>query len=189
MRAARDILTGINAAAGRFVAWFMPLMTAAVLAIVFFASVFRLGWVWLGELVAYMHAMVFMTAAAYTLACDEHVRIDVWFGRLSRRGRAVVNLSGVLLLLVPVCAVIMFYAFPYIWESWSVLEHSPEGAGLPAVFILKSFIMIMPVLLLMQGAALAIDACLILFGGEGEGEEEKEKDKKRENEREEEKGR
>ncbi len=175
MRKTVNVLTGINAAVGRFVAWFMPLMTAAVLAIVVFASVFRLGWVWFGELVAYMHAIVFTAAAAYTLGCDEHVRIDVWYGRMSVRGRAVVNLLGVLFLLMPVCGVILFYSYPYVRDSWAVREYSPEGAGLPAVFILKSFILIMPVLLLMQGMAMVIDACLVLFGEKegNEGEEEK----------------
>lgn len=178
MQKAHALLTGINTAAGRFVAWFMPLMTACVLAVVVFASVFRLGWVWLGELVVYMHAILFMTAAAYTLAVDEHVRIDVWYGRMSARARAVVNLAGVLLLLVPVCIVILVYSFPYVRDSWATWEHSSEGAGLPAVFVLKSFILVMPVLMLMQGAAIAIDACLILSGGdEGEGEKENKREK------------
>ena len=169
---AHNILTGINAAIGRFVAWFMPLMTAGVLAIVLFSSVFRLGWVWPGELVAYLHAILFTAAAAYTLACDEHVRIDIWYGRMSARGRAMVNLIGVLLLLIPVCVVILVYAFPYVRGSWAVREYSPEGAGLPAVFILKSFILIMPVLLLLQGAAMAMHSVVVLSGG-GEEEEER----------------
>lgn len=184
LQKAQSVLTGINTAAGRFVAWFMPLMTAGVLAIIMFASVFRLGWVWPGELVAYMHAILFMTAAAYTLAFDEHVRIDVWFGRMSVRGRAIVNLSGVLFLLVPVCIVILFYSFPYVRDSWATWEHSSEGAGLPAVFVLKSFILVLPILLLMQGAAILIDACLVLFGDiEGEGKREKEGDKEAEKEK------
>lgn len=166
-----EVLTGVNAAVGRFVAWFMPLMAAAVLAIIFFGTVFRIGWIWLGELVAYMHAVLFTAAAAYTLGCDEHVRIDVFYGKMSARGRAVVNLCGVLFLLAPACIVILVYSWSYVRDSWAVFEHSPEGSGLPAVFILKSFILIMPMLLLMQGAAMAVSACVTLLnlgnGGNG----------------------
>ncbi len=179
MRAARRLFlqraaaapTRLCAAVGRFVSLFLPAMTAAVLAIIFFAFVFRAGWVWLGELVVYMHAVLFTAGAAYTLGCDEHVRIDVFYGRMRPRAKAIADLAGIVFLLVPSCGVILYFSFPYVRDSWTVLEHSPEGTGLPAVFILKSFILLMPAFLLMQGMAMAAKALLVLSGdGDGNGD-------------------
>lgn len=151
----------VNGTVGRSLAWLLPLMTAMTLAIII-AGLFRVGRVWAGETIVYMHAFLFMLAAAYTLQHEGHVRIDILYGRMSARGRAWVNLLGVLFLLLPTCSVIAISSLPYIEASWKVLEHSPEGGGLPAVFLLKTTIAAFVVLMILEGLAMAAKSLLVI---------------------------
>ena len=162
LRVVESIAAAVNENAGRALSWLLPLMTAMTLGIIA-ASAFRVGRVWLGESVVYMHAILFMSAAAYTLRHDGHVRIDVIYGRLSETGRAWVNLLGALFLLAPTCAVIAVYAFPYIAASWAVREHSPEGGGLPAVFLLKTCILLFAATMILEGLAMAAKSLSVIL--------------------------
>ena len=148
----------MNTIIGRAVSWLLPLMTVITLIIIFCAFVLRAGWVWLNELALYMHAILFMLAAAYTLNQNAHVRVDILYNRLTITGRAWVNLIGTLVLLMPVCGVIVYYSTPYIISSWEVTEHSSESDGLPAVFLLKTCIPLAALLLWLEGLALAINS-------------------------------
>lgn len=153
----------VNENAGRILSRLLPLMTVVMLAIIVGASVFRVGRVWAAEAVVYMHAFLFMLAAAYTLLHDGHVRIDVFYGRMSEKTRAWVNLLGALFLLLPTCAAIAAYSLPYIAASWAVREHSPEGGGLPAVFLLKTCIAGFAAMMTLEGLALAAKSLLVLL--------------------------
>ncbi len=152
----------VNESVGRVLSWLLPAMTATVLTIIVCGSIFRVGWVWLGESVTYMHAALFMLAAAYALRCDAHARIDIFYRRMSPRGRAMVNLFGALFLLLPTCVVILIYAVPYAADSWKNLEHSSEGGGLPLVFLLKTCIPLSAALLALEGLAMAARSVLEL---------------------------
>lgn len=127
------------------------LMVLITFAIVVLRYGFSVGWIAMQESVMYLHGAVFMLAAAYTLRADGHVRVDVFYRRMSPQAQAKVNLGGTLLLLVPTCIVIIIYSAPYVAESWRLMESSIEAGGLPLVFILKSLIPLSAILLLLQG--------------------------------------
>lgn len=112
---------------------------------------FDLGWVWLQEISRYAHVMIFLTAAAYALKADAHVRVDIFYQKLSAKNQALMDGLGTLFLLFPTCGVIVFYSYRYVLNSWQVLEGSKDGGGLEAVFILKSFILVYGFLLMAQG--------------------------------------
>lgn len=152
----------VNEAVGRTLSWLLPAMTATVL-IIIGCSMFRVGWVWLDESVTYMHATLFMLAAAYALRCDAHARIDVFYRRMSPQKQAMVNLFGALFLLLPTCVVILIYAIPYAADSWKNLEHSSEGGGLPLVFLLKTCIPVSAMLLALEGLSMAARSILKLL--------------------------
>ena len=138
-------------------------MTTVVLLIVFFSAVFDQGWVWLGETVIYMHATLFTLATAYSLKHNAHVRIDIFYSRLQPHGKAWVDVIGTVVFLIPTCVYILVESFPYVAESWSLRESSSEKSGLPLVFLLKTCIILMPLLLLLQGIVNAIkDSCVLL---------------------------
>ena len=141
---------------GRGVAWLclvMVLMTAVVVILRYF---FDSGWIWMQESVVWMHGLVFMLAAAYTMSLDEHVRVDIFYRRLPPRKRLWIDTAGVVLLLLPTCGWIVVAAWDYVFASWSVHEASAEAGGLPGLFLLKSVILVTPLLLAFEGIALII---------------------------------
>ncbi|MGR4070350.1 TRAP transporter small permease subunit [Halomonas sp. LR3S48] len=156
-------LDGFTEVVGRSIAWLVILMMAVQFAIVVMRYVFSLHSVVMQESVMYMHAMVFMLGAAWTLRHDGHVRVDIFYRKLSARGRAWIDLLGTLFLLFPVVLFIAISSFGYVSSSWAILERSPDG-GIPGVFLLKSLILIMMALLLLQGVAQVMRQVLILRG-------------------------
>lgn len=151
---------------GRSIAWLTLLMMVAMFASVVLRYLFQIGLVMLDESVIYMHSMVFMLGAAFTLKQGAHVRVDIFYNRLSRTGKAWVDLFGTLLLLLPVCIFIGWVSWDYVMASWRILENSPEVGGIPAIFLLKSLILLMSLLLSIQGIAELVRNILILSGAE-----------------------
>ena len=106
-----------------------------------------------------------MLAAAWTLREGGHVRVDVFYADATPRTRALVDLGGSLLLLLPFMLVLAWFALPYVARSWTILETSPEASGIPAVFLLKTLIPAFAVLMALQGVAQAIRALDVLHAG------------------------
>ncbi len=98
-----EFLENVVSRSGRAVAWLTIAMVLLTFAIVLMRYGFNLGWIWFQESVSYLHATVFMVAAAWALQEDAHVRVDVFYRNASPRRQAWVNLLGTLLLLMPVC--------------------------------------------------------------------------------------
>jgi TRAP-type mannitol/chloroaromatic compound transport system permease small subunit len=141
------------AAVGRGVAWFTLAMVLITVFVVVARYGFRSGWVWLQESVGYLHAAVFMLAAAWTLQRDGHVRVDIFYREAGPRRRAWVDLTGTVLFLIPFCVFLAAISWDYVIASWRLLESSNEAGGLPLVYLLKSLLIAMPVLLLVQALA------------------------------------
>lgn len=128
------------------------------------------------ELQWYLFSLVFLLGAAYALERDAHVRVDVFYGRLSVRGRAWIDLAGTLLLLIPFSVLAVVVTWPSVASSWAVGETSPDPGGLPR-YPLKTTILVCFVLLILQGASEAIKdvarirgmALPAKGGGHGEG--------------------
>jgi len=156
----------VNAWVGRIIAWLAVAMVLVTFLVVVLRYGFDQGSIALQESVTYMHAMLFMLAAAYTLQRDGHVRVDIFYQGFSRRGRAWVDLLGTLVLLIPVCLFILASSWGYVTESWAVHEGSREAGGLPYVYWLKTLMVLMPLLLLLQGVVWVLRNALFLAGVE-----------------------
>ena len=111
---------------------------------------FNLGWIWLQETVLYMHGFVIMLAMSYTLVKDKHVRVDIFYRRWPEKKQNKINLFGHVFFLIPTCLFILFMSWQYVAQSWSIFESSQEAGGLPILFLLKSLLVISPLLLLFQ---------------------------------------
>jgi TRAP-type mannitol/chloroaromatic compound transport system permease small subunit len=143
---------------GKAVAWLTFVMVLLSFSIVILRYGFNLGWIWLQESVTYLHVAVFTVVAAWALQQDGHVRVDIFYANMPARKQALVDLLGTALFLVPFCIFILVTAWPYVTSSWKLLESSREAGGLPLVFLLKSLILIMPILLLGQAFINITDA-------------------------------
>ena len=156
----------MNAAIGRGAAWLTLFVVVVQFAVVVLRYVFGLGSVRLSESIIYAHAALFMLAAAWTLQAGAHVRVDVFYAEASPRTRALVDLLGSLLLLLPLMAVLAWFAVPYVSRSWAILESSRETSGLPAVFLLKTLIPAFALMMALQGVSQAIKAVAVLRGAD-----------------------
>jgi TRAP-type mannitol/chloroaromatic compound transport system permease small subunit len=163
-----ELIDRFNIAIGRLCAWLILLMVIVTFTVVILRYQFDTGWIWLQESVNWMHAAVFMLAAAYTLAQDEHVRVDIFYKDFGPRGQAIVNAAGTLLFLIPVASFLIWSSWDYVAIAWRIKEASVEAGGLtyPWVPILKSFIPAMSALLLLQGIAILTRSIVILRAGQ-----------------------
>jgi TRAP-type mannitol/chloroaromatic compound transport system permease small subunit len=136
--------------AGRAVSWLTLAMVILTFAVVVLRYGLNQGWIWLQESVTYLHAMVFMIAAAWAFQVDEHVRVDIFYRDRSARYKAWVNLLGTLIFLLPFSVFLLLIGWDYVLASWAAMEGSREAGGLPLVYLLKSLILVLPALLLVQ---------------------------------------
>jgi len=132
------LLESFSEYVGRAAAWLTAAMVLVTFAVVVLRYAFDLGWIAMQESVTYMHAAVFMLGAAYTFHRQGHVRVDVFYRLFGPKGRALVDVVGDLLLLIPVAVFILWSSWDYVGDSWRVTQGSREAGGLPLVFLLKT---------------------------------------------------
>jgi len=143
---------------------FILLMVFLTFLIVVLRYGFGLGWIWLQESVLYFHGIAFLLAAPYALLIDGHVRVDIFYRGASPNKKAVVDLFGSFFLLLPMCGLIFYQSFPYVLDSWKILEGSREAGGLDFVYGLKTFILIFCVLLFLQGLSQSYRSLKVIRG-------------------------
>jgi len=152
------LIDRFTVAVGQAIAWLTLFMVLTTSIIVVMRYAFDAGLIWLQESLTWMHAMVFMLGAAYTLEKDEHVRVDVFYREMTRSGRAWVNLLGTAFFLLPLCGFIAYESYGYVSASWQIRETSMNSGGLPypAVPLLKSALLVMPALVGLQGLSVIL---------------------------------
>ncbi|MGH8454712.1 MAG: TRAP transporter small permease subunit [Nevskiales bacterium] len=157
-------ITALNGRIGVAVSWLTLAMVAAYFLVVLLRYLFSAGSIALQESVTYMHATVFMLAAAWTLARDGHVRVDIFHSRWDGRAKSWVDLAGSLLFLLPMAVFIFAASIGFVAESWRVRETSAQPGGLPFVYLLKLLLLVMPAQLVLQALAQAVMAAGRLSG-------------------------
>lgn len=161
-RASESLAASVVALIGRAVSWLTLAMVLLTFSVVFLRYGLNQGWIWLQESITYLHASVFMIATAWAFQQDEHVRVDIFYRDKSPRHKGWVNLLGTLLFLVPFSIFLLLIGWNYVAASWQAMESSREAGGLPLVFLLKTLILLMPVLLLIQSYS-TIRACISII--------------------------
>lgn len=151
-----DLLESINLLIGKVARWLILGMVLVQFSIVILRYVFSVSFVAMDECVLYMHASLFMLAVGYTLAVDQHVRVDIFYANFSDSGKRLLNCIGHTVLLFPSMALVTYYSWPPVRASWANLEGPITPGGIPAIFVLKSLIPAFCILLLIQGGALLL---------------------------------
>ena len=157
-------IDAINDHVGRAVSWFTLLLVVVTFVDVIMRYFFNTSFVFVQELEWHVFAFIFLMGAGYTLKADGHVRVEVFYGRLSKKGKAWVNLIGVLFFLIPSCFIFIKTSIPFVMKSCMVMEGSPDPGGIPCRFILKSCIPLGYALILIQGISLGINSLFDVLG-------------------------
>ncbi len=157
----------ISSTTGKASAWLTLFMVIVTFVIVVMRYVFDAGLIWLQESVIWMHAVVFMLGAAYTLQHEDHVRVDVFYRTMSAMRRAWIDLLGVIFFLLPLCIFLAWKSFDFVAASWSLHEASRESGGLPYPLIplLKTVLLLMPITVALQGSSLLLRSLKTLRQG------------------------
>jgi TRAP-type mannitol/chloroaromatic compound transport system permease small subunit len=158
------VIDRVSLVTGALCAVLLVVMVLVQFVVVLLRYVFGLGFLHLQELVVYLHATIFLVAAGYTLLRDEHVRIDILYRNRSPIAQAWINIGGIVLLLWPMCVFVAVASWRYVLRSWAILEGSPEGSGLPFLFVLKSMILVFAALVALQGLANLLKQVPIVAG-------------------------
>jgi TRAP-type mannitol/chloroaromatic compound transport system permease small subunit len=157
----------LNERLGLAISWLALFMVLVQFTVVLMRYVFGVGWIWVQESIIYMHATIFLAAAGFTLVHNGHVRVDIFYGGMSPRGKAIVDFVGGLVFLLPTCAMIAWTSFGFVTRAWGIREGSPEGDnGIPGVFLLKSVILVFCFLVALQGLAMMARSAITLSGAE-----------------------
>ncbi|MFL2549369.1 MAG: TRAP transporter small permease subunit [Gammaproteobacteria bacterium] len=131
--------------------------------ITFFVAFMRyaldFGSIAIQEITIYLHALIFTVGASYTLKNNMHVRIDIFYNKFSDNLKKNINLFGTIFFLLPSCILIFITSFNYVISSIILLESSKEAGGLPILYILKSYILLMVFTLFLQAISEIIKNC------------------------------
>ncbi len=157
-------LDAVNRRAGHTVAWLALGLVFVQFAVVVLRHVFLIGFVWMQESVLYLYGALFMAGAGYTLLCDGHVRVDIFYRNAASRTKALIDLAGAVLLILPVCAVVAWLSGDYVISAWRLGERSSEALGLPLTFAYKTMIWVFALLVGLQGVSMALKCCAYLTG-------------------------
>ena len=156
-------LNTINRFAGYICAFLVVLMTLNVFVVVLLRYLFGISFIWMQETYVWMHAYIFMMGAGFTYLKDDHVRIDIIYKSSSSTYRALVDIMGNILLLLPFLYIIWIFSFPFVYKSWLMSEISREAGGLRMLYLLKFAILIFVILLVIQTFSRIINNILFIL--------------------------
>ena len=145
-----NILNKINQFTEYITIKFFYLMFLSVIVNILLRYIFNINFIFLQELVMYMHAFIFLFGISICLKDNSHVRIDIFSNNLDRKTRDLIDKLGFIFFIIPFCIFVMYESTSMITRSWTMLERSSEPGGLPIVYILKSSIYIFSLLVLLQ---------------------------------------
>ena len=164
LRSLVRIIDRTNETVGRCVSWLAMAMVLVQVMVVVMRYVFGISVLMMQESIWYMHAIVFLVAAGYTLLHDGHVRVDILYGAVTQRSKAMIDLFGVIFILLPFCVMLWWVSWPYVAAAWKVREGSVEVSGIQGVYLLKTCILIFAATLSLQGVSLAIKSAYRIAG-------------------------
>ncbi len=164
-------IDSLNEWVGRGVAWVTTGLVLVVFVDVVMRYLFNTSYVFTQELEWHVFAFIFLMGAGYTLLHDGHVRVDIIYQRLGPKGRAWINFIGVFFFMLPGCLMVILTSWKFAYNSWAIMEGSPDPGGIPFRFLIKGTITVGFVLLFLQGLSLGLHSVLKLFGLEALEEE------------------
>lgn len=152
----------LNRAVGLALSWLSLATVLVCFAVVVQRYFLHTTQLWLQDLYVWLSGAMFTGVAGFALLRDEHVRVDILYRPWPPKKKAIADLFGVVVFLLPFVIVVGTYGYTFVARSWRLYEGSANIGGMPGLFILKSFILVFCVLVGLQGIAMAARAILVL---------------------------
>lgn len=169
MRAIAQIVRaigGFNWLVGNIFAWLALAIVIVCFSVVVQRYAFSVTRLWMQDLYVWLNGAMFTAVAGYALLKGDHVRVDIFYRPASLRWKAIADMIGVVVFLLPFCWIVTIYGLPFIQRSWRLYEGSANIGGMPGLFILKTFILVFAGLVAIQGIAMFLRSILVLAGRE-----------------------
>jgi len=151
-------------AVGKTASWLWLVVVAVIIWAVVGRYAFGQGSVTLEEWQWHIAGAAWLLGLSYTLATDDHVRVDVIHERLSLKAQGRIELLGILLLLLPFLAISLYELVPYAMSSFQQGETSQSPAGLSNRWVLKSVVALSFALLIVAAVSRLLRVTALLFG-------------------------
>lgn len=158
-----NFLDTLNEKVGNVASAAAPILVIVISLDVVFRYVFKFSFIWITELEIYLFGIMFLLGSGYTFKHDQHVRVDVFYSKLSEKGKAIVNLIGGLIFLLPWTIIAFNSTWAYALNSFKIGESSPQPGGLPALYILKFCIAFGFLFLALQGVSSILKSVNTIF--------------------------
>jgi TRAP-type mannitol/chloroaromatic compound transport system permease small subunit len=160
------LISAVNRVIGLIFSWLSLGIVLVCFVVVVQRYALHTTQLWMQDLYIWLSGAMFTAVAGFAMLRDDHVRVDILYRSWSTRGKAIADLIGVAIFLIPFVYVVLVYAWPYVARSWRLFEGSPNIGGMPGLFILKSFVIVFCVGVGLQGLAWALRSILVLAGKE-----------------------
>ena len=155
-------INSLNRLVGSVFSWVALAIVIVCFWVVVERYLFQNTRLWMQDLYPWLNGVMFMAVAGFALYRNDHVRVDIYFRTASIRRKALLDLIGVAIFLMPFAWVVWTYSFTFVERSWGLREGSANPGGMPGLFVVKSFILVFAALIALQGVAMAIRSVLIL---------------------------
>lgn len=159
-----DILARIALLAGRIGGWACIPLIALIMVDVIARRFFNIGSTLLQELEWHFHAVLFLSCIGFAYMRGSHVRIDLVREHMTERGRTMLEIFGCAVILIPFCAVMIYYGTDIAWRAYLQGEGSPNPGGLPHWWIIKSAVPLGMLLTAFAGVAVLLRKIVLLAG-------------------------
>lgn len=163
-----NVLESVVDAVGRWIAWSTLAIVLVVAIDVILRYLFRIGSVAMQEVEWHLISPIALIGMSYTMRHNEHVRVDLFYERLSPKARVVVEFVGALITIV-ISVVLIQMSIGFVAQAYVSGESSTDPGGLPYRYLLKAFIPLGFALLLVQAVAQALCNGLKLAEGRADG--------------------
>ncbi|MCR4264927.1 TRAP transporter small permease subunit [Nitratireductor sp. ZSWI3] len=160
------LISGLNLLIGNIFSWLSLAIVLVCFTVVVQRYVFSISFVWMQDLYVWLNGAMFTAVAGFALLRNDHVRVDIFYRPASTRRKALVDLIGVILFLLPFSWIVYYYGWPFVRRSWRIYEASANVGGMPGLFVLKTFILAFALLIALQGISMALRSILVLAGRE-----------------------
>ncbi len=143
--------------------WFALLIVIAELAIVITRFIFSYEQAFMGDLVRFWYAALFLFASAYTLLFEGHVRVDIFYSGMKARSKGFVNAFGALAFGMTLCWTIIIIGLggksAIIYGPLANFEVSQSGFGMYTKYLMAGFLGVFAITMLLQFIAQFLDSC------------------------------
>jgi len=157
-------INALNRLIGNVVSWLSLAIVLVCFAVVVQRYVFSTTQLWMQDLYVWLNGAMFTAVAGFALLRNDHVRVDIFYRPASEERKALIDLIGVVVFLMPFTWLVYAYGWNFVARSWGLREGSANIGGMPGLFILKGFILVFAFVIAIQGISMALRSILVLTG-------------------------